>query len=106
MALTHKIVSSELRQLATPRGIQLPLEPNDEQKRIRKELSQQSGHPFDRAYMQQILADHQNDVNEFEENMQTLDDAEVLRWAHKTLSMLRAHIEEARWIKQSMQTNP
>jgi putative membrane protein len=106
MVIVHRSVSFQLRELATARGIQLPLEPDDEHKRVQKELSQLSGHAFDRAYMQQILGDHQNDVNEFEESMQTLDDAEVLRWAHKTLPMLRAHIEDARWILHSLQTNP
>lgn len=106
MILVHRTVSFQLRELATPRGVQLPLEPDDEHKRIQKELAQRSGHAFDRAYMQQILSDHQNDVNEFEDGMQQIDDAEVLRWAHKTLPMLRAHIEDARWILQSLQTNP
>ena len=106
MILVHRTVSFQLRELATPRGVQLPLEPDDEHKRIQKELAQRSGHAFDRAYMQQILSDHQNDVNEFEDGIQQVDDAEVLRWAHKTLPMLRAHIEDARWILQSLQTNP
>jgi len=106
MVIVHRTVSFQLRELATPRGVQLPLEPDNEHKRVQKELSQLSGHAFDRAYMQQILGDHQNDVNEFEESMQTVDDAEVLRWAHKTLPMLRAHVEDARWILQSLQTNP
>lgn len=106
MILVHRTVSFQLRELATPRGVQLPLQQDDEHKRIQKELAQQSGHAFDRAYMQQILSDHQNDVNEFENGMLQVDDAEVLRWAHKTLPMLRAHIEDARWILQSLQTNP
>jgi len=104
MVVIHRIVGSELRQLA--KGVQLSPELDDDHKRIRKELSQLSEHAFDRAYMEQILRDHQNDVNEFEENMQTLDDAEVLRWAHKTLPMLRAHVEDARWLLHARQTNP
>ncbi|MDH4153887.1 MAG: DUF4142 domain-containing protein [Nitrospira sp.] len=106
MVVTHRIVSSELRQLATPRGVQLPSQMDDDHKCIGEELSQQSGHAFDHAYVQQILGTHQNDVNEFEENMQTLDDAEVLRWVHKTLPMLRAHMEDARCPPHSLQTNP
>ncbi len=106
MVLVHRSVSFQLGELATPRGVQLPLEPDDEHKRVQKELSKLSGHAFDRAYMQQILGDHQHDVNEFEEGMQQVDDADVLRWAHKTLPMLRAHVEDARWILQSLQTSP
>lgn len=99
MLVAHRKLSFELRELAPPRGVQLPSELDDEHKRIRKELSQLSGHAFDREYLQYILRDHQNHVNEFEESMQTVEDPEVLRWAHKTLAMLRAHIEQARWTK-------
>ncbi len=99
MVVAHRRVNFEVRELATPRGVQLPAEPDDEHKRILKELSQLSGHAFDRTYLNYILRDHQNYVNEFEESMQTVEDADVLRWAHKTLPMLRAHVEEARWTK-------
>lgn len=99
MLVAHRKLSFELRELAGTRGIKLPSELADDDKRTRKELSQLSGHAFDREYLQYILRDHQNYVNEFEESMQTVEDPEVLRWAHKTLAMLRAHIEQARWTK-------
>lgn len=99
MVIAHLRVKYQLDQLATPRGIPLPSELDEDHKRIQKELSQLSGHAFDREYLNYILRDHQNYVNEFEESMQTVEDADVLRWAHKTLPMLRAHVEEARWTK-------
>jgi len=99
MIAGHKKLIRELDELAAARGIKLPSELADDDKRTRKELSQLSGHAFDRTYLQYILRDHQNYVNEFEESIQTVEDAEVLRWAHKTLPMLRAHVEEARWTK-------
>jgi hypothetical protein len=55
--------------------------------------------------MHYILRNHQQDVQEFEEGMQTLEDSDVLHWTYKALPMLRAHVEEARWIQQSLQTN-
>ncbi len=106
MILVHRVLSLELRELTGPRGVQLSMELDDEHKRVLKKLAQLSGYAFDGNYMEQIMGDHQNHVNEFEENMHKVDDAEVLRWAHKALPTLRAHIEEARWILQSLQTNP
>ncbi len=86
------------------KGVQLPSEVSGEHKQKLKELSSLSGHAFDREYMQYILRDQQNEVNEFEEAMETVEDAAVLRWTHRTLPMLRAHVEEARGIKYSLQT--
>jgi len=99
MVAAHKKMMQEIEELAAARGIQLPSELDDAHKRTLKELSQLSGHAFDRTYLQHILGEHQNYVNEFEEGMHTLEDADVLRWTYKTLPMLRAHVEEARWTK-------
>ncbi len=71
-----------------------------------KDLSQLSGHAFDREYLAYILRDHQNSANEFEEHMQVVEDLDVLHWIARTLPLLRAHVEEARGIKYAMQTNP
>lgn len=99
MVVAHLRAKFQLEELAAPRGVKLSSELDDDHKRIQKELSQLSGHAFDREYLNYILREHQHFVNEFEESIQTVEDTDVLRWAHKTLAMLRAHVEEARWTK-------
>jgi putative membrane protein len=106
MIVTHKRMSQEVQAMAAEKGVQLPVELRDEHKQKLKELSQLSGHAFDREYMRHILWHHQHDVQEFEESMRTVEEPDVLHWSYRTLPMLRAHVEEARWIQQSMQTNP
>ena len=105
MIAAHKRISREIQEMAGAKGVQLPPELSDEHKRKLKELTPLSGHAFDREYMQYIMWDHQRDVQEFEESMQTVEDPDVLHWSYRTLPMFRAHVEEARWIKQSLQTN-
>ncbi|MDH4082518.1 MAG: DUF4142 domain-containing protein [Nitrospira sp.] len=101
----HKKISREIQEMAAKKGVQLPSELRDEHKQKLKEITPLSGHAFDREYMQYILWDHQRDVQEFEESMQAVEDPDVLHWSYRTLPMLRAHVEEARWIKQSLQTS-
>lgn len=105
MIADHKRISREIQEMAGAKGVQLPKELSDEHKQKLKELTKLSGHAFDREYMQYILWDHQRDVQEFEESMQTAEDPDVLHWSYRTLPMFRAHVEEARWIKQSLQTS-
>ena len=105
MTTIHKKLLKEVEELATEKGVMLPSELNDEHARTIKEFSRLSGHTFDRTYMHYILRDHQIDVQEFEEGMQTVEDSDVLHWTYRTLPMLRAHVEEARWLQQSLQTN-
>jgi putative membrane protein len=101
----HKKLLKEVEELADEKEVQVPVELSREHRQKLKELSQLSGHAFDRTYMHYILRDHQMNVQEFEEGMQTLEDADVLHWTYRTLPMLRAHVEDARWIQQSLQTN-
>jgi len=101
----HKKLFKEVEELAAEKSVHLLSEVSDEHKRKMKELSQLSGHTFDGAYMEYMLRDHQRDVQEFEEGMRTVEDSEVLHWTYRTLPMLRAHVEEARWLQQSLQTN-
>jgi putative membrane protein len=105
MIAVHKKISQEVQELAAEKEVPVPAELSEDHKQKLKELSQLSGHTFDRIYMHYILRDHQMDVQAFEEGMQTLEDADVLHWTYRTLPMLRAHVEEARWIQQSLQTN-
>lgn len=105
MIASHKSLLQDVQELAAEKNVQLVLELSDEHKQKIKEFSQLSGHTFDRTYMHYILRDHQMDVQEFEEGMQTVEDSDVLHWTYRTLPMLRAHVEQARWIKQSLQTN-
>lgn len=105
MIAIHKKLLREVQELAAGKGVNLPSALSDEHAQKIKEFSQLSGHAFDRMYMHYILRDHQIDVGEFEEAMQTLEDSDVLHWTYRTLPMLRAHVEEARWLQQSLQTN-
>ena len=106
MASAHKRLSEEIQGLTTTKGVQLSSELNDEHKQKVKDLSQLSGHAFDREYLAYILRDHQNSANEFEEHMQVVEDSDVLHWLARTLPLLRAHVEEARGIKYALQTTP
>ncbi|MGZ9188562.1 MAG: DUF4142 domain-containing protein [Nitrospira sp.] len=106
MTGAHNKINEEVLELAAAKGVQLPTELSDEHKQKVNELSQLSGHAFDREYMHYILRDKQNVVSEFEEGMLTVEDSDVLHWTYRSLPMLRMHVEEARGIKQGLQTNP
>jgi putative membrane protein len=105
MIAIHKKLLKEVKELAAEKGVNVSSEWSNEHKQKIKEFSQLSGHGFGRTYMHCILRDHQIDVGEFEEGMQPVEDSGVLHWTYRTLPMLRAHVEEAHWIQQSMQTN-
>jgi putative membrane protein len=58
-------------------------------------LSKLSGAQFDRAYMQDMVKDHEEDVAEFQREANNGSDPDVKAFAGKTLPTLQSHLQSA-----------
>src|SRR5689334_10757965 len=61
----HGKANEELKQLASSKGITLPTDLDAKHQATYDRLSKLDGAAFDRAYMQDMVADHNEDVSEF-----------------------------------------
>lgn len=93
----HTAASGELAQIATARGVPLPVQlPQDLQARQRK-LSQQSSTAFDRDYVSEVgIKAHEKDVRDFEAASRDTKDPQLKAWIDKTLPSLQQHLAAAR----------
>jgi putative membrane protein len=117
----HTKANSELKQLASSKGITLPnsdhitsttITTDADRTQVReqanadkqhKELSTMmkkleglSGTDFDRTFVKMAVTDHEKDVKEFEKASEKCDDAEIKAFAAKTLPTLREHLTQAK----------
>jgi putative membrane protein len=106
MAADHMKLSRQLEELAAKKGVKLPPGLNPEHKQKVDELSQLSGHAFDRTYMSYIIRHHENNVEEFGKDAKTLQDLDAKQWVDLTLPLFQTHREKAISIKNSLQTTP
>jgi putative membrane protein len=106
MVEDHKKGSQQVEQLAMKCGVQLYPGVSEEHKLKVNNLSQLSGHAFDRAYIDYILEDHETTVEEFHRRVKTIQDEGIKQWIASTLPTLQTHREKARQVKYSLQTNP
>lgn len=95
MIQDHQKANQEVQELASKEGVQLPGRMNEKQKVRQAHLAQLSGHAFDLAYMQYMMKDHRNEVKQFEQTAQQLQNPAVKTWAFKTLPILQHHLERA-----------
>ena len=102
----HKKVRREAEQLASRHTVPLPTKLTTEDKQKVEELSQLSGHAFDRAYMNFALQNHEATLEEFRHHVNTLKYPDLREYFTATLPMLESHVEQARKVKNSLQTNP
>ena len=55
------------------------------------DLSTKSGAAFDKAYMEDMVKDHDKDVKEFQEASSKAKDPDLKAWIDKTLPTLQEH---------------
>lgn len=91
----HTKVNDELKSIASTKNIALPAEVSAKDKATMDRLSKLSGAAFDRAYMQDMVADHKKDVSEFRHESENGTDADMKAFAAKTLPTLEEHLKMA-----------
>ena len=106
MVEAHKKVRREAEQLASRHDVPLPSKLTREDKQKVDELSQLSGHEFVRAYMNFALHNHEATLEEFRHHVKTLKYPDLREYFTSTLPILESHVEQARRVKNSLQTNP
>jgi putative membrane protein len=94
----HSKANEQLKQLAGSKGIPLPKDLDAKDKAAKKRLSKLGGEQFDRAYMSDMVADHTQDVSEFQQESTTAKDTDIKNFAAQTLPTLEDHLKEARSI--------
>jgi len=93
MADDHGKANDELKVLAQSEKITLPSAIDAKHKSTIDRLSKLSGEAFDRAYVEEMLKDHQKDVAAFRTESKSGKDPEVKAWAGKTLPTLEEHLK-------------
>jgi putative membrane protein len=106
MVKDHGAANAELATLAKSKGVDVQTALDAEHQAIRDRLMALQGPDFDRAYMQEMVKDHTQDVAEFEKASQTASDTDVRSWAAKTLPTLREHLALARDVNSQVVLGP
>jgi putative membrane protein len=102
MVQDHGQANEKLMTIAEQKGIQLPQElPEDAQQKY-EELQQLSDAAFDQAYVDEMVKDHEEDVELFEQQAQSGEDADLRAFAEETLPTLREHLELAKEVQSQV----
>jgi putative membrane protein len=96
MVEDHTKIGDELKSLATSKGVPVPTALDAKSQATKDRLSMLTGAEFDRAYMQEMLTDHQQDVAEFRRESTRATDPDIKAFAAKALPTLESHLKMAR----------
>lgn len=97
----HSKANDELQAVAAKKGIALPNGLDAKSAALRDRLSRESGSAFNRSYMSAMVADHKEDVTEFQTAAKS-SDPDVKGFASKTLPTLQDHLKQAKAVQKSL----
>jgi putative membrane protein len=101
----HTKANNELKALAQQKNISLTGVLGNENKRKYDNFNEKTGTDFDKEYMDRMVKDHREVINEFEEQAEDGNDAELKSWANGKLTVLRHHLEVAERTQESVKKN-
>jgi putative membrane protein len=98
----HTKANNELKALAQQKSITLPTTLGNEHQRKYDNFNDKTGADFDKEYMDQMVKDHRQVIDEFEDEAEEGKDAELKSWASTKLTALRQHLQEAERIQETL----
>lgn len=96
MVAEHTKAGDQLKQAAALEHITLPTDLAAKDQATYDRLSKLSGADFDRAYAQDMVKDHQQDLQAFEREANRGNDAAIRGFASETVPMIQQHLEQAK----------
>lgn len=102
MVNDHSKANEELKALAARKNMSLPTALDEKHQALLDKLKGLSGAEFDKAYVEAMVDDHEEDVEAFKDEAENGEDADVKAWAAKTLPTLQSHLEMIKGIQAKM----
>jgi putative membrane protein len=96
----HSKANDKLMKIAQEKGLAAPRDVKPQDKATEDKLSKLSGEAFDRAYMRDMVQDHQKDVASFRKHAESASDPDVKQFASSTLPTLEKHLSRAKEVEQ------
>lgn len=102
MVRDHQKANDELKSIATGKNITVPATMENNHMNKTEELKKETGAEFDRKYMDEMVEDHEKDIDKFRKQAENGKDPEIKAFAAKTLEVLLIHQDSARNIKNAL----
>lgn len=99
----HTKANTELKAMASKKNIILPDVMSEKTQKKYYDLEQkEKGNEFDKEFIDQMVKDHKEDIDNFEDLAEDTKDSELQTWASGKLPALKHHLEEAQRIQDEL----
>ena len=98
----HTKANDQLKAVAQQENMTLPSDLNPKDQMMYDRLSKMSGSAFDKAYVKNMVRDHEMDVKDFQKESNTGKDDKIKGFASETLPVLQGHLDKIKSISSKM----
>ena len=96
----HAEAGDKIKSLAAARTVALPSMTGDDNAKIIGRINSRKNGQFDKAYIDQMVDDHQKNIKDFETASDNVDDSEIRSFIGATLPVLRKHLDSCKAIQR------
>jgi putative membrane protein len=102
MVHDHSAANDKIKTLAAQRNVTLPDSVSNKNKDIMNDLMKKKGKDFDKAYINAMVKDHEEDIDKFKSASNKVNDADVKAFIDNTLPALQIHLDSAKAIQKTL----
>lgn len=102
MVQDHTQANQQLMPILSAENITMPQQLDEKHKATYDRLSKMRGAEFDRAYMRDMVQDHEKDVKKFRQEAEHANNPELKSFAQQTLPVLEQHLKLAHETSKSL----
>jgi putative membrane protein len=102
MVQDHSAANQQLMRIVATKDATMPTQLDEQHRKVFEQLSGMRGAEFDRAYMRQMVEDHEKTIKKFREEAQQGNDPDLKAFAQNTMPVLEQHHKLAQDITKSL----
>jgi putative membrane protein len=95
----HSKANDQLMSIGQQESMTLPSDMDMKQKTMYAKLKMLSGSAFDKAYVSDMVKDHEEDVKEFTREANSGSDPKIKQFASATLPVIQGHLDKIKAIQ-------
>lgn len=101
MVSDHGKANDNLKSIASNLNVTVPEKVSSKHQNLIDRMSKQSGTSFDSTYINEMVADHEKDISEFEKARSQVKNEELKKFIDETLPVMKEHLEMVKKMKQT-----
>ncbi len=102
MVTDHTKANMELKPLAAATNIALPKDMSEKCQKVMADLGEKKGKDFDKDYIDQMVKDHKDVIDEFKKESEKGKDTQMSAWAKSKIPALEHHLTMAEDIQKNL----